>query len=58
MGVESTARDTYERGYHQILVEDAMAGVSAEAHEFAIKAIFPRIGNVRSTNDVLSALGR
>jgi nicotinamidase-related amidase len=56
IGVESTARDAYERGYHQIFAEDAMAGISAEAHEFAIKNIFPRIGKVRATDDVLSAL--
>jgi nicotinamidase-related amidase len=56
IGVESTARDAYERGYAQIFVEDAMSSTSAEAHEFAIKNIFQRIGNVRSTEAVLSAL--
>jgi nicotinamidase-related amidase len=55
-GVESTARGAYERGYHQIFVEDATTSLSAEAHEFVIKTIFPRIGNIRSTDDVLSAL--
>ncbi len=44
IGVESTARDAYERGYSQILVEDAMASLSAEAHAFAITDIFPRLG--------------
>jgi nicotinamidase-related amidase len=56
IGVESTARDAYERGYEQIFVEDAMASVSAEAHEFVVKNIFPRIGRVRSTEEVLAAL--
>jgi nicotinamidase-related amidase len=55
-GVESTARDAYERGYHQIFVEDATTSMSAEFHDFVIKNIFPRIGQIRSTNDVLSAL--
>jgi nicotinamidase-related amidase len=55
-GVESTARDAYERGYAQIFVEDAMASMTAEAHEFVVKSIFPRIGQVRSTDEVLSAL--
>jgi nicotinamidase-related amidase len=55
-GVESTARDAYERGYAQIFVEDAMASMTAEAHEFVVKNIFPRIGQVRSTDEVLSAL--
>lgn len=55
-GVESTARDAYERGYEQVFVEDAMAAMSAEAHQFAVKTIFPRIGLVRSTAEVLAAL--
>lgn len=58
MGVESTARGAHEHGYAQVLVEDAMTSISAEAHEFAVKNIFPRIGNVRSTAEVLSALAQ
>ena len=42
-GVESTARDAYERGFEQVFVEDAMSGLTAEAHQFAITTIFPRI---------------
>jgi nicotinamidase-related amidase len=57
IGVESTARSAFEHGYAQILVEDAMASHSAEAHDFAVKQIFPRIGQVRSTDEVLAALG-
>jgi len=57
-GVESTARDAYERGFEQVFVEDAMAGLSAEAHRFAVTTIFPRIGVVRSTDEVMKALGR
>jgi nicotinamidase-related amidase len=56
IGVESTARSAYEHGYAQVFVEDAMASNSAEAHEFAVKNILARIGNVRSTDEVLSAL--
>jgi len=55
-GVESTARDAFELGYAPVFVEDAMAGLSAEAHSFAIKTIFPRIGRVRSTEQVMVAL--
>jgi nicotinamidase-related amidase len=58
IGVESTARDAYEHGYQQVIVEDACAStVSKEMHDFAFKAIFPRIARVRSTEDVLNALG-
>src|SRR5438067_201062 len=52
-GVESTARDAYERGFDQIFVEDAMSGLSPGAHEFAVKTIFPRIGRIVSTEALL-----
>ena len=55
-GVESTARDAFERGYALVFVEDAMAGLSNEAHSFAVKTIFPRLGRIRSTEDVLKAI--
>jgi nicotinamidase-related amidase len=56
-GVESTARDAYERSYALVFVEDATAAMSAEGHAFAMANIFPRLGLVRSTGDVLHALG-
>jgi nicotinamidase-related amidase len=56
-GVESTARDAYERAYALVFVEDATSAMSAEGHAFAMTNIFPRLGLVRSTNDVLAALG-
>ena len=55
-GVESTARDAWERGYELVFAEDAMAAMAAEAHQFAVANIFPRLGRVRSTGDVLAAL--
>jgi nicotinamidase-related amidase len=57
IGVESTSRSAYEHGYAQVFVEDAMASFSAEMHAFAVRNIFPRMGNVRSTEEVLAALG-
>ena len=53
-GVESTARDAWERNYQLILVEDAMAALSAGAHEFAVQRIFPRLGRVCTVADVLA----
>jgi nicotinamidase-related amidase len=55
-GVESTARYAYELGYNQIFIEDAMAARSKEEHEFPIKFIFPRLGLIRKTEEVLKAL--
>ena len=56
IGVESTARFAYEYGYNQIFVEDAMSSQTAEEHEHTIRKIFPRIGLVRKTEEVLLAL--
>jgi nicotinamidase-related amidase len=55
-GVESTARAAFDIGYQLIFVEDAMTSLAAEAHGFAIQNIFPRMGRVRKTADVLAAL--
>ncbi|HEX4140484.1 MAG TPA: hydrolase [Candidatus Methylacidiphilales bacterium] len=54
IGVESTARAAYEHGYSLVLVEDAMASMSGDDHAFAVTKIFPRLGLVRSTEEVLA----
>ena len=56
VGVESTARDAFERGYDQVFVTDAMASPAAEAHANTLKYTFPRMGRQRSTEEVLAAL--
>ena len=57
-GVESTARDAYERGYQQVFAEDAMTGRSAESHANSIAHIFPRMGRVRRAEEIVAALKR
>jgi nicotinamidase-related amidase len=56
LGVESTARFAYEYGYQQIFVEDACSARSKEEHEHTMENTFPRIGRVRSTEQVLLEL--
>jgi len=56
IGVESTARFAYEYGYQQVFVEDACAARSKDEHEHTVKTVFPRIGRVRSTREVLADL--
>ena len=58
IGVESTARFAYEYGYNQIFAEDAMSALSLEEHTFTVTKIFPRIGLVRKTGEILSDLLR
>jgi nicotinamidase-related amidase len=52
MGVESTARQAFEKDLNVVLIEEAMSSFSAAAHEFAVRSIFPRIGRVRCANDL------
>ena len=56
-GVESTARDAWERAYKVVFIEEAMTSVTAEAHQFSVSTVFPRLGRVRSLEQVLAALG-
>jgi nicotinamidase-related amidase len=55
-GVESTARDAWERNYQLYFAEDAMASMSAEMHAFSIASIFPRLGVIRSTDAIIAEL--
>jgi len=56
IGVESTARFAFEYGFNQIFVEDAMAAMSAEEHALTVAKIFPRIGLVKKTGEILDEL--
>lgn len=55
-GVESTARAAAEHGYAVVFAEDAMTTMSEEMQSFAIEKLFPVIGRVRSTDEVIAAL--
>jgi nicotinamidase-related amidase len=55
-GVESTARQAYEQGFHVTLALDAMTDIREEAHEYCIKNIFPRLGETGSTQEIISLL--
>lgn len=55
-GVESTARDAHELGFHVTLPIDAMTDSSLDTHEHSVAKIFPRIAETGTTQDVLAAL--
>ena len=57
IGVESTARDAYERGYQLVFAADAMAASTEADHRQTVTRIFPRIGRVRDTALIVAALG-
>jgi nicotinamidase-related amidase len=56
LGVESTARDAYDHGYHVVLVVDAMTDLQLDAHQHSVERLFPRIGQTTRTDDVLTLL--
>lgn len=55
-GVESTARQAHEHGFHVTLAIDAMTDMRLEAHENSIGRIFPRLGETATTDAILALL--
>jgi nicotinamidase-related amidase len=55
-GVEATARQAYEHGFHVTLALDAMSDVRAEAHDYSLAQVFPRLGETGSTQEILTLL--
>lgn len=56
IGVESTARSAFEHGYNVVLVTDAMTDTDIAAHTNSVERIFPRLGEVTTTSDVLALM--
>jgi nicotinamidase-related amidase len=56
VGVESTARNAHDLGYTVALAIDAMTDLNPGAHEYAVSAVFPRLGETGTTQDVLDLL--
>ncbi len=51
-GVESTARDGWERGYEIVIAEDMTSSLSAELHGFSVQHILPRIAVISSSGAI------
>ncbi|KLU26551.1 hydrolase [Caballeronia mineralivorans PML1(12)] len=56
-GVEATARQAYEQGFNVSLALDAMTDVRAEAHDYSIKNVFPKLGETGTAQDIIDLLG-
>lgn len=54
-GVESTARAAFDRRFSLVFVEDATSSMRADLHQFSMEKLFPVMGRVRSTEEVLAA---
>ena len=57
-GVDTTARAAYERAYNVTFASDAITDMDPAAHEFVMKKIFPRLGEIDSTDALVALLRR
>jgi nicotinamidase-related amidase len=55
--VSTTVRGGVEHNYRMILVSDAVAEVSREAHEVELRTMDRLFADVRSTDDVMDWVG-
>ncbi|MDH7795109.1 MULTISPECIES: isochorismatase family protein [unclassified Beijerinckia] len=55
-GVEATARQAYELGFNVTLAVDAMTDTCAQAHDYSISFVFPRLGETGTTREIIKRL--
>jgi len=58
IGVESTARAAHEHGYHVALASDAMTDINADAHANSVERIFPMLGELGTTAEIIELLAK
>ena len=58
IGVESTARQAHEAGFHVTLAVDAMTDMNADAHHNSTTRIFPRLGETGTTQEIIELLDK
>ena len=54
VGIESSARDSSNRGFYTVVVEDAVSSPDKEAHERSLLNM-ARLVNVRKSSEILEA---
>jgi nicotinamidase-related amidase len=55
-GVESTARQAYENGFHVTLAIDAMTDTNMDSHNYSLNKTFPRLGETGTTQEIINLL--
>jgi nicotinamidase-related amidase len=53
----ATGSSAFDHGYNVVFIADAMTDRDAEAQEYYITKIFPRLGEIETTDNVLQKLG-
>ncbi|TDX74955.1 nicotinamidase-related amidase [Rathayibacter sp. PhB151] len=57
-GVESTARDAYDRGYSVIVAVDAVTDMQEASHENSVRRVLPVLGETGTAAEVLGLLSQ
>jgi len=55
-GVESSARDAYDAGFHVVVPVDATTDLTEDGYRHAIERVFPVLGETTTTEELLAAL--
>lgn len=56
--LDTTVRDATDRDYNVIILSDCCMSATKEEHEHPMKVIFPRLGRVRTSDQVLALLDK
>jgi nicotinamidase-related amidase len=57
IGVDTTAREANALLYNVTFISDAMTDMHMDAHEHSFNRIFPRLGEIGNTEEILKLLG-
>ncbi|WP_156679292.1 isochorismatase family protein [Sphingomonas profundi] len=57
IAVDTTMREAHALGYDQVLASDAVSAFTAAEHDHVLTSIAPRISRVRTTDQIVAALG-
>jgi nicotinamidase-related amidase len=57
-GVEATARQAYEQGFHVTLAVDAMTDIREDAHHYSVTSVFPRLGETGTAQEIIDLLAK
>jgi len=58
VGCEATARQAYELGFNVTLAIDAMTDRDADAHDYSIRHVFPRLGETGTSGEIIALIER
>lgn len=56
VGLDTTVRQAFERGYDQVILTDVCGGFTPAEHDHCMTTIFPRVGRLRTAEAVVKEL--